>query len=209
MFSGRFLRLVVAALAVQLLLNSAILIAKATAPEHPALAGQLLACITLARIPVFAYQVMQVLYLPRMARAHAEGRRDAARRTLLTAGVLASFGGILTVVVMGLGGGVLTAVLFGPDLVLETAPRIAIAVGVAVFLVALVLSDGALAIGRHRLVVRSWVTSVGLAAVVVAVSPDVQTAVTLPLIVRQHRGRVAELLVGLLGGLRSSPPVSP
>lgn len=196
-FASQAGRLIVAAFSIQLLLNSGTLLAKAVAVgDNAGLAGQILACLSIARIPVFAYQVLQILYLPRLASQWKRGEFVDVRRTILTA-----LGAAVTVGVLVVGGMVflgpwVTGLLFGSDLVLSTPGIALVSSGVALFIVALVVSDGAIALGSHTLVVRSWVTALVCAAFVALFVEDVLLRVTGPFIVGSVAA-LAQLLFGI------------
>jgi O-antigen/teichoic acid export membrane protein len=195
-FASRAGRLIVAAFSIQLLLNSGTLLARGFADgDDAALAGQILACLSIARIPVFAYQVLQILYLPRLASQWKTGAFEAVRTTLLVAAIAAVAVGTAVVGGMVLLGGWVTALLFGPDLVLSTAGIALVSSGVAIFIVALVMSDGAVALGSHTLVVRSWVVALICAVPVAVLADDLLLRVTAPFIV----GSLAALLQLLIG----------
>lgn len=199
-FISRVSRLIVAAFAIQLLLNSGTLLARFFGEgADSALAGQILACLSIARIPVFAYQVLQIFYLPVLA-AHWKANDAAAVRQTLTAALVAAAAvGAAIVGGMAALGGWVTGLLFGPDLVPSSLAIVLISLGVALFIVALVASDGAIAIGLHTLVVRSWMVAVVVAAVPVVLIPDTLLRVTTPLIV----GAIAALVQLGAGILRA------
>jgi O-antigen/teichoic acid export membrane protein len=188
LFVGRLGRLIVAAVSIQLLLNSGVLVAKALGEgADSVLAAQILTCISVARIPIFGYQVLQILYLPRLAAQWKNGQIVAARVTIRLA-VRASVAiAIVIVVAMLTLGNWATALLFGSDLVLSQHGVLFVSVGVAVFLIALVASDGALAVGLHTVVLRSWmlalVFGVGAAATAAVVAAGTLLTSTLPLMV--------------------------
>lgn len=165
-FAGAVAHLVVAALAAQALINGPVLLARAAAPDDPVLAGQVLALLSLARIPTFVYQAAQVLYLPRVAQRFAAGDiRGSSQIVLATAGLALVIGAVVGVVLM-LAGDTILAWLFGPAMVLHGIGRALLIAGSALFLVALVLSDAAVAIGRHRAVSTTWLVSVATGLVV-------------------------------------------
>jgi O-antigen/teichoic acid export membrane protein len=196
-FASRTVRLIVAAFSIQLLLNSGTLLAKAVAEgENPALAGQILACLSIARIPVFVYQVLQILYLPRVSAEWKRGDLAGARRTLTVALVAAASVGAVVVGGMALLGRWVTGLLFGADLALSLPGVLLVSSGVALFIVALVASDGTLATGGHSLVLRSWAVAAAFAVPAALVVDDVLLRVTAPLIVGASVALV-QLLVGL------------
>ena len=202
-FASQAARLIVAAFSIQLLLNSGTLLAKGVAEaSNPALAGQILACLSIARIPVFAYQVMQILYLPRLSAAWKAGEFGVVRRTLAIALGAAVVVGLLVVGVMSTLGQWATGLLFGPDLVLSLPGMLLVTAGVAIFIIALVASDGALATGGHTLVLRSWGIAAACAVLVAVLVSDVLLRVTLPLILGAGVA-LTLLLVGLVLRYRS------
>lgn len=183
-FISRVARLIVAAFAIQFLLNSGTLLSRLFVEgADAALAGQILACLSIARIPVFAYQVLQIFYLPLLARQWKANDGAAVRRILTIALIAAAAVGAAIVGGMSIMGGWVTGLLFGADLVPSPLAIVLISFGVALFMVALVASDGAIAIGRHTLVVRSWIIAVAVAAVPAVMIPDTLLRVTAPLIV--------------------------
>ncbi len=176
-------RLIVAALSIQLLLNSSTLLAKAVADgQDGALAGQILTCLSIARIPIFVYQVAQILYLPRLAAEWATGELPAVRRTLSIALAAAGVVGVLITGGMAVLGAWVTSLLFGADLVLSLQGTVLVSLGVSVFLVAVVASDGAIALRAHTLVLRSWVVAVICAVPVAVFVDDILLRVTGPFI---------------------------
>lgn len=180
-FSSRALRLLVAALTIQLLLNSAVLVARSFDAADPALAGQVLTCLSIARIPVFAYQALQVLYMPRVAASWKDGDIASVRRFVGIAAALVVAVGIVTVAGMALLGPWVIGVFFTPDLVLPEPGLVLLAAGVSVFLLAQVLSDAVLACGGHTVVVGGWLAGLAAAAVALVAVPDSVLRVVLPL----------------------------
>lgn len=196
-FLSRIARLVVAAFSIQLLLNSGVLLARAFGgPEDAGLAGQILACLSIARIPVFGYQVLQIMYLPRLSMQWKKHNSHAVRSVLGIALGAALAVGVILIVGMALLGHWLTSQLFDASLVLPQNGVLLVSLGVAMFIPALVASDGAIAIGRHTLVLRSWLVAVLCAAVPLLFIDDTLLRVTMPLIVGS-----AVALVQLLGGI--------
>jgi len=181
LFSSRAARLIVAALTIQLLLNSGVLIARSLDAQDQALAGQILTCLSIARIPVFAYQAGQVLYMPRVAAAWKAGdvgqvRRIVAATTLGVAGV-----GVIAVVGMALLGPWVIGLFFSPELVLPTGPLIVLTAGVSLFLLAQVLSDATLATGGHSVLLTGWIAGLAAAVVTLLLVGDPVYRAVLPL----------------------------
>jgi O-antigen/teichoic acid export membrane protein len=199
-FASRVARLVVAAFSIQLLLNSGTLLARGFGEGTDALlAGQILACLSIARIPVFGYQVLQILYLPRLAAEWKAKNAAGVRSILATALVAAALVGAAIVSVMGALGQWAIGLLFDAELVLAQEGIVVVSLGVSIFILALVASDGAIAIGKHTLVLTSWLVAVILAAIPALLISDTLLRVTAPLIV----GSTAALVQLGIGVLRS------
>lgn len=181
LFASRSARLIVAALTIQLLLNSGVLIARSFDAADPALAGQILTCLSIARIPVFAYQAAQVLYMPRVAAAWKAGELAAARRLVALAALIVVGVGVVAVVGMALLGPWVIGLFFSPDLVLPTGPLVVLTAGVSLFLLAQVLSDATLASGGHSILLAGWLVGLATAVVTLAVVPDPVFRAILPL----------------------------
>ncbi|MBO9577366.1 MAG: hypothetical protein J7480_01175 [Microbacteriaceae bacterium] len=201
-FSGATLRVVVAAFAIQAMLASPVLLSAVAAPDDPTLAGKAMAVFTLARIPVFLYYAVQAIYLPRVARAHEHG--TGAVRLVALAVIAALVLGGLTVLGAAFFGDWFVGLLFGPDLVLGRTAETILAAGAACFLLALVLSDASLAVGRHTRLVAVWLPSLalGLLAFLIPAAPAIR--VGLPLLVGAG---VAAVAFGVLSvrALRAAP----
>ena len=180
-FAGSALRIIVAAFAVQAILSGPVLLTGFAAPEDPALAGRVLAVLTLSRIPVVIYQSLQVMYLPRVARAHAHGGHPG-RVVALVAGAAAAVG-VVMVLAFWLLGDWIVGVLFGAGIVLGGDVELVLAGGSALFLVALVLSDACVATGRHTALVAVWLPAlaVGAAAFLLPI-PEPAIRVSVPLL---------------------------
>ncbi|MDF2444170.1 MAG: hypothetical protein JWR01_2373 [Subtercola sp.] len=202
-FLGRLARLIGAALSIQLILNSGPLIAKLVGgTDAIALTGEILVCLSIARIPVFAYQVLQILYLPRVASAWRNGdTRQASRTVLVAVGVAVAAAVVLVLGMLLLGPFILN--LFFAGKVLSPLGIILVSGGVGIFLVALVVSDGSLALGRHTLVIRSWVIGAVAAVVPVLLLSDPLLRVTSPLIVGSFVAAV-QLGIGLARTVKTS-----
>lgn len=167
-FSSSAMRIIVAAFSIQALLGAPVLLASVAAPNDPALPGQILSVLTLARIPVLIYQSLQVLYLPRVARAHALAEHPG--RIIGAAAAAAVIAGGLMLLAFSLLGSWVIGVLFGPQMVLGTDIQLLLAAGSGLFLVALVLSDACVATGRHTTLVAVWIPSLAVSIGLFALS---------------------------------------
>ena len=176
--------LIVGALGMQLLLNGGTLVARGLASEsEAALAGHLLATMTLARVPVFLLQSMQASYLARIAGQARRGDVGGVRHTLLILGVVVVALATVTVLGAALIGPELIGLVFGASFVLSRGTTVLIALGVACYVVATVSNDTMVALGRHRTVALAWPLGVAVGLAVVVLGSDLEVRSTLPLIV--------------------------
>lgn len=177
------MRLVLAASAMQTILNSGTVVAKILAPAaQSALAGQLTAALTLARLPVLVVQSIQATYLSRLAsRWHAHDLRSV--RSLLSLIAAAVF-----VVTFGLVAGAamigpwVMSVVYGPGYATDRVTLVLVALGVGIYLIASVSTDASIALGLHTVIVIAWLSGVAVAVLTVVLAPTMVTAATLPLI---------------------------
>lgn len=175
---------VVAALGMQALLNSGIVVAGIAARgDQAVLAGHLLAVLTLGRIPVFVFQSAQATYVGRVAgRVH---RHDAAglRRILVRLAGAVAVTCVVTVMGAASVGPAAVRLVFGTGYDITRGGAIVVALGIAAYLVASVTNDVAVALGVHQRIGPSWIAGVGAAALVAVLVPDLLLRSTLPLIV--------------------------
>lgn len=174
--------LVAAMLCMQLLLNSPVVVAgTAGSSAAQVAAGHMLALLTLVRVPVFLAQSAQGGYVARAAGHAHHGRRTELRR--LVAGIGGAVLGIGAVMVLGvaaLGPQVVTWV-FGPDYVVDRGVATLAAAGIAVYLVASVANDLAVALGSRRST-AAWVGAAVIGALVLVVPAGLETRALLPLL---------------------------
>lgn len=177
-------RLVLAASAMQTTLNSGTIVAKMLAPAgQAALAGQLMATLTLARLPILVVQSIQATYLSRLAaRWHAQDSK-ALRRLLATLGVGVIVVGIGLVAGAATVGSWAMSTVFGSGYVTDRTTVVLVAAGVAVYLIASVASDAGIAMGLHTAIVIAWLCGLVAAIVMAVAAPTLLTAATLPLVV--------------------------
>ena len=157
--------LLVSALSAQLLIGAGPLTAQLFAGSaDQARVGAFLAALVVVRLPVLLFTAVQPSLLPALSAHAAVGRRKEFG-SLLTQ-VLA---GTTAVAVVNLIGNVLLGpwflqVAFGGGFTLSVGVLALMGVSVGLFLVALVLGQGVLALGDHRGVSVAWVSGlVGLA----------------------------------------------
>jgi O-antigen/teichoic acid export membrane protein len=158
--------LAVSALLAQLVVNVAVINVRLLAPDDVVVAGALLSALVLVRVPLFVFASVQASLLPGLSAAVAAGDTTGYRRLL---------GRALAVVTLLGAGGAVVAVALGPWLVrvLFAAPDVLhagdfgwLAAGTLVYLWAMVLGQGVLAVNRHRDQALAWVA--GTVALVAA-----------------------------------------
>jgi O-antigen/teichoic acid export membrane protein len=176
--------LIVGAVALQTLLYGGVLVARILAPAaEEAAAGQLLAAITVTRIPVFLFQSLEALVVPRIAelaaRGDVPGLRLAVRRLLALVGSLA----VTAAAGAALVGPQLVRLLFGAAYDVSHTTMGLLGLGTGVFMVAVAASDVTVSLRGHRQVAVGWVAGLAVAALSVLVFQDFLARVTGPLIV--------------------------
>jgi O-antigen/teichoic acid export membrane protein len=148
--------LIGSSLLAQLVVNVAVITVHLLSPGSPAVVGALLAGVVLARVPLFVFASLQAALLPGLAGAVAAGESRRYRRLLVRASG--------TVVALGIAGGLiavvlgpwLAPVLFGVRHVLGSADFALLAFGTTCYMLAMVLGQGAMALGRHRDQLLAW-----------------------------------------------------
>jgi len=177
-------RLMVAASSMQTLLNSGTLVAKlAAGPGQAALAGRVLAVMTIARLPVLLFQSLQPVYVTRIAtRWHHQDRRGV-RRLLVVLGGATGCLAITLVIGAAVVGPWATSLFFGPRYELDRGSMVLVALGIGVYLIASVATDSGIAVGLHRVIISTWAAGLLVGAVVVVIMSSLLAKVTLPLII--------------------------
>ena len=141
--------LLTASLISQALANAGPVVVQLADPDDPAAAGRFLAAFIVARAPLFLFASVQAALLPRLSTLAAlgdlRGFGDVLRRILVVvAGVGAA--GVLGSLVVGPEA---VRLLFGSDYALPRADMALLALGAGVFMVATVLAQACVALGRH------------------------------------------------------------
>jgi O-antigen/teichoic acid export membrane protein len=144
----------------------------ASTPAEATDAGRLLAAFTLSRIPLFLVVPLQSALLPMLTAALAGGDRAKLVRMmrLLALGLL-GLGGA-GVLVGWLAGPWLVGLIFGEQYVLGGMHVALLALGVAAYIVLVLVTQVLVASVRHRLVAWSWLSGLLVAAVVMVLVPD-------------------------------------
>ena len=143
----------------------------ATAAEDDE-AGRFLACLVIARVPLFLFQAVQAALLPRLSALASEGRTEELRRGL--ARLLEVLGGLAAVGVAAalLVGPTAVALLFGDEFELGRRTMGLLALGSGAYMVASAVAQANIALHGHRRMAVAWAVSVVSFAVAVAVASD-------------------------------------
>ena len=132
-------------------------------------AGQLLAGLVLARLPLFLFAAVQAALLPRLAALIARGDvrqfRSGIRRLLLTVLALSA----VTVLVLGVAGPEILHLLFGSRFHLGRVDLVLLSAATAFFMMANVLGNALLALQRFALAAAGWAAGVAVLSALIAV----------------------------------------
>ena len=165
--SGALSHLVTSQVLAQLLVNAGPLAVALLATEaQQGEAGRFLACLVLARVPLFLFQAVQAALLPKLAALVHHDRgiefRIALRR--LTAGVSA----VILAVCAGafLLGPEAVRLFFGPEFELGRSDLFYLAAGSGIYMIAIVYAQALIALEGHSRVAVGWLA--GLVGFVVA-----------------------------------------
>lgn len=175
--------LVAASVLSQVLVNSAPLMVKynATASEQ-ALSGAFTKATILTRVPLFLFQALQAMMLPRLTRLATEGDKAGFRREFRNMCALVTALGLLaTGVAAILGDWALR--LFGSDYPLPRRDLILLSLGNTAFLLALTTAQALVAIRKQSKTVIAWAAGLALFGALCATDWSVVLRVELALIV--------------------------
>lgn len=176
--------LIAGAAALQTLLGAPVLVARLIAPAgQEAIAGTLLAAIVVARIPVFVFQSVEALVVPRIAELAVGGDMPrlhtlVRRVVLLVAGLAA-----ITTATWWSIGPEIVGLMFGADFVVTHSTMALLGLGTGVFMLALIASDITISLRGHREMAVCWVVGLVVAVLSIPVIPDFELQVTLPLVI--------------------------
>lgn len=201
--------LIGSSLLAQTVANVAVIDVDLLAPGRPAVVGALLAAMVLARVPIFVFASLQAALLPGLASAVAAGDfrrfRSLLRQTSAAVAALGLSGGVLAAVL----GPWLGPVLFGVQHVLHWSDFALLGLGTTCYMLALVLGQGAIALGRHRDQLLSWLVGGVVLAVITLLPGEVRVrvefayaassltvAVLLGIVLLRHRARFTPTVPG-------------
>lgn len=135
-------------------------------PEQQGAAGRYLAGAVLTRVPLLLFASVQASLLPRLSALAAQGREAEFRSTLLRIAALVAAAGGAGVLVLVAVGPELVRLLFGAGFELGRDELGLLALGSALYMVAVVVSQAHIALGRHATSTAGWaagVAALGLA----------------------------------------------
>jgi O-antigen/teichoic acid export membrane protein len=145
-------------------------------------AGRFLNALVVARVPLFFFQAVQAALLPQLASLAGSGRHDelwkALRRMLLF------IGGLIVVGVSGavVLGPTVVELMFGKDFAVSSRDMALLALSSGVFMAALALAQGLIAIGGQGLCALGWLSGVTVFPIVLLFGSDVFLRVELGLV---------------------------
>ena len=142
-----------------------------------AVAGQFLAALIVARVPLFLFTALLTPALPRLTRLAAAGDRtgfDAGLRRLLVMVAAVSAAGTLGALVAG---PTVVRALFGADFELPAHDLVTLAVACAAYLFAITLAQALIAVSAPGRVAMAWLAGVVSFGVVTALGSDLLTRV--------------------------------
>ena len=145
----------------QVLVNLGPVMVKVLAPpEEEVAAGRFLASLVLARVPLFLFAAVQAALLPRLSRLAAAGRvrelTTSLVRLLATVAVVCG----VAVVAAPTAGPAAVRVLFGSAFSLARGDLALLAAASSTYIVALVCSQGLIAVAAHRETTLGWLAGV-------------------------------------------------
>jgi O-antigen/teichoic acid export membrane protein len=196
--------LITGAVALQTLLYGGVLVARVLAPAgQEAAAGQLLAAITVTRIPVFVFQSLEALVVPRIAELAVRG--DVRELVVSLRRLVALVAGLAVLAAVGsaVAGPALVSLMFGSEYAVTHGTMALLGGGTAVFMLAVAASDITVSLGGHARMAGAWVAGLGAGVLSLFFLSDFTLQVTLPLLVgsavaavllaRSARARIREL----------------
>jgi O-antigen/teichoic acid export membrane protein len=176
--------LIAGAVALQTLLYGGVVVARILAPEaDEAVAGQLLAAITVTRIPVFLFQSMESLVVPRIAELSVRGDKRGLLRAVRWLVVVVLVLAVVTATASATIGPQVVLLMFGAGYEVSHGTMALLGLGTGVFMLAVAASDVTVSLHGHRLMAIGWGAGLVAGVLSVLVVPDFLLQVTLPLIV--------------------------
>jgi O-antigen/teichoic acid export membrane protein len=171
--TGRLGMLICTMLLAQVLINAPVISLRLLSPGDPAVVGALLAAAVMARVPLFVFTSLQTSLLPGLAGAVTAGDRARFRLLLGRSCAVVAVLGICCGLPATILGPWLTQVLFGARPVLGHAAFGWLAFGTLCYMLAMVLGQGAMALGRHRDQLLSWLAGAAVLTVITTAPGEV------------------------------------
>ncbi|MGI8646341.1 MAG: lipopolysaccharide biosynthesis protein, partial [Nocardioides sp.] len=174
------LLLIPGALAAQLLVNAGPLVVSLLAtPAERGQAGVLLAALVLIRVPVFLFTAVQPTFLPAMSLHAANDRPDLFLRLLWRVLAVMVLFTVLSSLVMTTLGPLVVTLLFGFEEELGRSAFLLLTVAAGLFLIAMVLAQSLIGLGRHAATTVGWLTGIAGLVVGTTLSEDLVTQASL------------------------------
>lgn len=181
--SSAILTLLAGSLFAQLLVNAGPLTVEILAkPSEEAAAGQFLAGVIVARIPLFLFQAVQAALLPKLSALASAGELGEFRnglgrllRVVLGIGVIASVGAFIA-------GPWALRLFFGPEFDLTSQDLGLLALGSAAYMMGIAMAQALIALSGHGRVVLGWISGIVGFVVVAALGNDLFLRVELGLL---------------------------
>lgn len=165
--------LAVAQIGAGILMNGVpLVLALAASGEERAIVGRLGAAVVVARIPLFGYQAVQASLLPALAGLAAHRRWNELGRQLGLIAVSMGVLGSLAIVLGALFGPWVTGVMFGAEFTPHARDFAMLTASAVVVILSLVLAQGLIALGSHRLVAVGWICGAAVFALVAWIGSD-------------------------------------
>jgi O-antigen/teichoic acid export membrane protein len=165
----------------QVLVNAAPLVVKYQVDaSQQALAGAFVKAVVITRIPLFLFQAIQAMMLPKLTHMATANEHGGFRRTLreicmavALLGVLGTLGALLL--------GDVALKMFGSDYPLPRRDITLLAAGNALFLLAITVSQALIALKMQRHTLIGWAAGVAVQTIITVMSFDVLLKVELAL----------------------------
>ena len=139
-----------------------VLVALLAPPDQQGAAGRFLAGSVLTRVPLLLFASVQAALLPRLSALAAQNRDAEFRAVLLRTALLVGAAGGAGVVVLTAAGPELVRLLFGSGFDLGRTELGLLALGSALYMVAVVVSQAHIALERHASGAVGWAAGVAV-----------------------------------------------
>ena len=141
-------------------------------PNQRALVADFVAGLFLSRLPIFLFQAVQALLLPRLTALVSAGRDDEFQNGVRKLVMIVVVFGVVGVTLAGTVGPFAGRILFSEKFNLGNADMALLFAGSGLFILALTLSQALIALSGHRQAMIAWVTGLIAFIGVTAVATD-------------------------------------